>query len=159
MKYSTKYEFDFSGCKCAENVALSGNVKKLTFTTEAAPVVEVTDAKLISGIGSGTITYPTEITANNSLQGWVIDVKNNTEEAKTVTVVCTLYDVNGLLKKVVTSDKTIAAAATDSIGLGTVIPTTSDSGVAFSGGKAKIYIWNNVADKSPFVGAYEFSIN
>lgn len=126
---------------------------------EVAPVVEITDVKLMAGIGSDSITFPENLVADDSLQGWTIDVKNNADEAQVLTVVCCLYDAKGLLKKVVTSDKTIAAGADDTIGFGTVIPAVSASGVAFTGGKAKLYFWNNVSDKVPFVGAKEFSIN
>lgn len=130
-----------------------------TVAAEEAPAVEIKNIKLMSGIGSGVIDFPEFLVADDTLQGWSVEVKNNTAEEQLLTIVCCLYDANGLLKKVVTSDKNIAAGADDIIGLGTVIPVSSASGVAFSGGKAKLYFWNNVSDKVPFVGAEEFSIN
>ena len=138
-------------------------VLTLSFTAfaseEDAPIIEVTSVSIISGVGDGAINTESALTANNTVQGWIINLKNNdTTTAKDVTIFCGIYDSNGLLIKVVTSEKEIAPDTADSIGLGTVIPATSSSSVEIAGGKAKLFIWNNLTDRSPYVDKYEFNI-
>ncbi len=158
LAYGSTYVIDFAETKDESDVAVSGKTS-ISFKVESAPEVEVSSVELISGINSGsTITVPTDLVANGSLQGWTINVTNNAAEAKNITIFCGIYDVNGTLKKVVSSEKTVAAESSDSIGLGTVIPTASDAGVSFSGGFAKLFVWNNVNDKSPYVAAQTFDI-
>ncbi|MFA7636490.1 MAG: hypothetical protein WCX81_01860 [Monoglobales bacterium] len=152
LDFNVRYEIDFSGCKKAGDIAVSG-INKIEFTVEPAPILEVESSTLISGVGTSTITHPSYFTGDNSLQGCTINLKNkDASNSKTVTIVCALYDDNGLIDKMVTSKKVIAAGSSDTIGLGTIIPTT------VSGGKAKLFIWNDVSEKRPYVGSIEYDI-
>ena len=159
LEYGATYELDFSAATGVSG-ALTGEAKKITFTVEDAPVVDVTFASLLNGVGTGTInTTATTLTAGIATpQGWLVNIENNSAEIKDVVLFCGIYDSNGMLIKVVTSEKTIAAGDSDAIGLGTVIPATSASSVTVAGGKAKLFVWNNVTDRSPYVGAFEFAI-
>lgn len=165
LEYGATYVIDFSGCVATGDIPLTGSKTFHTFTVEAAPVVEVTSASILNGIGTGTITTADELSANDTVQGFVVNLKNNDyTEAKSVAVFGAIYDSNGTLIKVVTSEKTIAADTEDTVGLGTVIPSVDVKSadpyvsVAVAGGKAKLFIWNSVVDKSPYVGSITFDI-
>ena len=175
LEYGATYVIDFSDCMAAGDIALSGSKTSVTFTVEDVPVVEVISSSILYGIGDGTVSTPDVLSANDTVQGFLVNLKNNdAEEEKEVIVFCGIYDSNGTLIKVVTSGKTIAAGAEDVIGLGTIIPSvdekyvdpiTLDPVVVPVGGsnedgksEAKLFIWNNVTDRSPYVGAYTFKI-
>lgn len=165
LEYGAEYVIDFSNFMAAGDIPLSGNTTSVTFKTEDLPAVEVLSASILNGIGDGSVSTSEVLLADDTVQGWIINLKNNdTEAAKDVTVFCGIFDSNGTLIKVVTSGKTIPANGEDMIGLGTVIPSVdvkSDDpavSVPVSGGKAKLFIWNNVTDRSPYVGAITYTI-
>lgn len=157
LEYGATYVIDFSGYTNESQTAVSGT-STLTFTVETAPVVDLKSKTLISGVGTATITNPTNFVANDTLQGLSLELENKADAAKVVTVVLGLFDVNGLLKKMITTEKSIAATSTDTVGIGTIIPSVTDTSVSYAGGKAKAYIWDNLTNKSPYVGSVEYDI-
>ena len=153
LDYSTPYSIDFSTVKSASDVALSSSSKSsISFTTEARPDIILEGVKLTKGIGS-SVTEQTDgiIEADSSIQGFNVSLKNVAAQPKTVTIVCALYQ-NGIIKRVLTSEKTIDATSTEMVELGTSI----ESG--YAGGVAKIYIWDNLSNRTPFIGARTYEI-
>lgn len=144
----------------------------LSFTAfasdESTPVVEVTSIEKLTGFNSSSIATTTltegvsTLTSDDDLaQGWIVNLKNNANSAKSVTVFCGIYDYNGKLVKVISSAKSVAAETEDSIGLGTIIPETTATGVNIYGGDAKVrfFLWNNETDRSPYIEAISFDIS
>ena len=150
LAYSKTYEIYLSGLKSTTNVGLTGT-NSLIFTTEAAPVVEIENIVLTKGIGS-SVTEPANLEDDGTIQGFKVYLNNYAAEAKTVNIVCALYNGNGIIKRVLTSEKSIDATSTEMVELGTLIDSS------YAGGFAKIYIWNNLSDKAPFVGSRTFNI-
>lgn len=136
-------------------------VLTLSFTAFASDsTVVISDPVAITGIGSDTITTvenPENLTANNTLQGLQFDVENNSDGNIQVTGILALYDANGLLKKMVSTYRTVVAGNTDTIGIGTIIPSTAGT-VSYVEGKAKLYVWDTYANKLPYIGAFEYDL-
>lgn len=152
LKYSEDYVIYYSGLKNSSNVAITGT-NSLSFTTEAEPDIKLESITLTKGIGS-SVTEQTDgiLEADSSIQGFKVALSNKADSAKTVNIVCALYNGNGIIKRVLTSEKAIDATATEMVELGTKIDAS------YAGGFAKIYIWDNVSNKTPFVGATRFEI-
>lgn len=150
LKYSKDYVIYYSGLKNSSNVAITGT-SSLSFTTEAEPDIKLESITLTKGIGS-SVTEPANLEDDGTIQGFKVALSNKADSAKTVNIVCALYNGNGIIKRVLTSEKAIDATATEMVELGTLIDAS------YAGGFAKIYIWDNVSNKTPFVGATRFEI-
>jgi len=150
LNYSKDYVIYYSGLKSSSNVALTGT-NSLSFTTEAEPDIKLESITLTKGIGS-SVTEPANLQDDGTIQGFKVALSNKADSAKTVNIVCALYNGNGIIKRVLTSEKAIDATATEMVELGTLIDAS------YAGGFAKIYIWDNVSNKTPFVGATRFEI-
>ena len=59
-----------------------------------------------------------------------------------------VYDGNGMLKSVLTIQRTIAAKSVDNYCLGTILPDDADH--------VKVFTWNNNSDIKPIIEAYTF---
>ena len=153
LAYSTQYVIFYGNLESSSGASVSGTSNSLTFTTESEPLVQVESITLTKGVGSAVIEQDDDILeADNTIQGFKVSVKNIVAEAKTVNIVCALYNAKGIIKRVFTSEKSIDATATEMVELGTYIDSS------YAGGFAKIYIWNNLSDKSPFVGFRSYNI-
>lgn len=138
----------------------------ITFTVEDEPKVIVEKPVLLSGLETGAIKTDDSSTSVKvgSLTGFMLDVENTAVSDKEVTVVCALYDSTGLLRKIVSSTKTISSGVKDQIAVGTLIDEKTESEVNFAGGTedgqsiAKIFVWDNMSNKSPYVAAFNFDI-
>lgn len=154
LEYGATYVIDYSDYSNGSTLVVN-NPATLTFTVEEEPEVLISNPTIIAGIETGTITYPVNVTAD-ALQGFIVDVDNGALSDKDITLVCALYDDNGLLKKVVTSSKTVLAGATDSIVVGTFIPAATDVGVNYD--KVKIFVWDTMENKSPYIAEFTYTI-
>lgn len=153
LKYSTNYTINYAGLASTAGAPLKGT-SRLSFTTEAEPEIVINSITRTKGIGSSVTILGEEdfLSADGSIQGFKVSISNKTSDVKTVNIVCALYNSNGIINRVLTAEKDITAASTDVVELGTKI------GTAYANGSAKIYIWNNVSDKVPFVGSQAFDI-
>lgn len=150
LDYSMPYVISFANVKSVSEAAVSGK-NTLSFTTEAKPDIEIVgDIALTKGIGSAV--EDVDYLSTGSVHGFKVTLKNNTSAAKTVNIVCAIYNENGIIEKVLTSEKAIDATATEVLEIGTLIKSE------YLGGKAKIYVWDNLTNKSPFVGYVPFDI-
>lgn len=160
LVYGATYEINFSDLKSLRGmneIDLVGDFE-LIFTVEEAPEMAITSISPITGLGAGAVNEVSNFTADDSLQGALINFENYSSGNKDLTIVMAVYDSNGLVKKSVTSEKRLLPNSSLTIGVGTVIPSVTYDSVAFAGGKVKIFIWDNLSNKKPFIGSCEFEI-
>lgn len=154
MDYDTEYIIDYAACENLAGETVSG-YSKLVFRTELEPVITLDNIIFTKGVGSAvTETDPASFGDDDSnIQGFKVFVNNKASQATTVNIVCALYDSDDIIKKVISTEKSISASSVEAVELGTIIDSTLD------GGKVKIYVWDNLSDKTPFIGCTEIEIH
>lgn len=166
LEYNHEYVIDYSDLISFDGGnPVVNDPATITFTVEEEPEVKVAPPVFLSTLDTGAIIpddAATEVIAE-TLTGWMIDVENGASFDKEITLVCALYDDNGLLKKIVTSSKTVLAGTTDQVAVGTYIPSETDVYVDDTEGNvdfnmAKIFVWDNMENKSPYVAAFSYDI-
>ena len=146
LAYSTQYVIFYGDLKSSSGASVAGTKNSLTFTTESEPLVQVKNITLTKCVGSAVEERDDDfLIADDTTQGFKVSLIN--ESAETVNIVCIIY-ANGIIKEILTVD----ATATEVVELGTCIDQS------YAGGFAKIYIWDNVSNKTPFVGSTRFEI-
>ena len=173
LNYAKTYVIDFSTLVNKYEIEITGK-SSISFTTEPEPAVKLSGITHSIGVGNvnidgdvvdgGTVGITATVLNldgeckiapnDNLLQGFKVELNNVTTKTKTVNIICALYNSNNVIKRVLISSKEIAGSSTDAVELGTII-----DGATFEDGYAKIYVWDSIENKSPFVGSTKIAID
>lgn len=143
LKYDANYTFDFNGIIDALDQAVEN--ASISFTTEAAPDVQLGKIKLTSGIGN-TYSAVTEFSSKNGLQGVAMELTNTADENKNASVIFAVYEGEGkTLRNVIYTQTVIPAGETKEISAGLQL---SD---ANKGGIVKAFVWEDMMSMNPWL--------
>ncbi|MFA7636858.1 MAG: Ig-like domain-containing protein [Monoglobales bacterium] len=140
MTFGAEYVVDLAGVKDTFGQDI---VKTVSFTVENAPDVEIS-SKTICSNGGGTFALTGGITADNSVYGLMVTLKNNTIETKTATLITATYDGLGKLVDSAFVSESLEASEEQEIGSG--IKAAS----SYAGGKVKLFLWENMTNLRPY---------
>ncbi len=117
-----------------------------TMTGFAASSVSIVDDTYeCVRIDSTSYTETSGFEADGSAQGYTLTLDNSSASEVNVALILVLFDSNGIIRKMVNTERTLSGNTQLEFGIGTVM----DASVA--DGTAKLYIWDTFANKSPFV--------
>lgn len=144
LSYSTLYTLDFGSVKRSDGTAIELGETTITFTTEAAPALYVTETSLYKG-SDVYVTDEASIAADGGLYTFAAKVKSTVNETKQATAIIAVYDVNGNLVKTTAVSKNITALKEETIAAGMTVPAE------LAGGKVKMFLWNNLTKMQPYI--------
>ena len=143
LDYGTTYTLDFSSVKREDGTAIELGETSISFTTEAAPALYITETNMYSGYD--VYVLDADEIGLNGLYTIAAKVKNTVSDAKAATVIVAAYNASGKLIETAYVSKDIAAGAEETLAAGMTIPAE------LAGGTVKVFLWNNMAGMQPYV--------
>ncbi len=111
----------------------------------ASPVSIVDNTYECVKIDSTSYTETSGFEADGSAQGYTLTLANSSASELNIALILVLFDNDGIIRKMVNTERTLAGNAQLEFGIGTIMDAS------LAGGKAKLYVWDTFANKSPFV--------
>ena len=142
LDYGTTYTLDFSSVKREDGTAIELGATSLSFATEAAPALYISERNIYSGYDTFVLDAD-EI--GNGLYTIAAKVKNSVSEAKSATAIVAAYNANGKLIETAYVSKSIAAGAEETLAAGMTIPAE------LAGGTVKVFLWNGIGSMQPYI--------